>query len=383
MALQFDDIPAAIYDTFIMEQFGQQAIIDRPQFYNFVCPNCGDMNFPNKKKAYVYKDKWLYKCYKCGTSTPFALHLKQNAPEAYQRLLFSAFGDRAKPRERIEPTKDRPTTADLPFKEGELVKLTANDPAAAMGRNLCISRMIREEVYSDWYVCLAGEQFFDRDQFGNIVRDPVTGAPKGNEYRNRIIIPFYRFGGRWGQFDARAIDPDHPLRYRNFTGVKRTAYNIDFINFDEPFFILEGTIDSTFIRNAIAIGGIQHLAEVIADNPGIAANMDKCVMIWDNDEPGNRARWDTCNAGYRWFDWTGIKSKDINGAVMAGEMPLDEDGYVDPDYIKSRIRSPGSANILFTLQYGNMAKKSYMQRKQNERAARERIAKSKEPEVLF
>lgn len=384
MSFQFDDISASVYDSFIVEQFGHQAMVEKPRFYNFVCPNCGDMNFPNKKKAYVYKDKWLYKCHKCGTSIPFALHLKQNDPDAYKRLIFTAFGDghdRAYKKKPDEPvSKVDPT---LPFKEGELIPLTANGPAVDAARAICIKRRIREEVYSDWYVCLRGDQFYDRDLYGNVVRDPVTGVPRGNEYHDRIIIPFYRFGGKWSQFDARAIDPGNPLRYRNFTGVKRIAYNIDFINYDEPFYILEGTIDSTFIRNSIAIGGIQHLSEIMTDNPNILAHADNCVMLWDNDEPGVKARWSTCNAGYKWFDWSGIHEKDINGAVMSGEMPLDEDGYVVDEFIRSRVRSAGAANILFAMQYGNMERKEYLKRKQNAKDARAKLMKMREPEVFF
>ena len=388
MAISFDDIPASVYDSFIHEQFEQYALDDsHPGFYNFVCPNpeCGDMNFPNKKKAYIYTDTWLYVCWKCGERMHFARWLKEHDEQAYQRLLFMAFGkERGTKKDAPAPRPERKLDAALPFKDGELMSIYDSDPLAQEALALCRSRRIREEVYAEWFVCRQGEQFYDRDASGNIVYDEY-GRPKGNEYRNRIIIPFYKFGGTWGQFDARAIDPNNPLRYRNFTGVKRGAYNIDFINYSETIYILEGTIDSTFIRNSIAIGGIPHFGEVIAENPQLAANKDKIVVLWDNDPEGRKARaGTTCDQGYKWFSWEGIRSKDVNGAVMSGEFPVNSEGYVDENFLKSRTRDPEGASIIFTMKYGNMKKEASRKRFDALKAFREGRAKpNNRPEVLF
>lgn len=368
MAISYDDIPAAVYDDSIKEQFSQYHLDDKhPGYYNFVCPNpeCGDVNLPNKKKAYIYTDTWQYVCYKCTPMMPYAKWLRQHDENAYQRLLFSAFGarrgHRASDENVIRPVQARPVDASLPFKDGELVPITSSHPLAVAGLNLCRQRRIREDVYSEWFVCLEGEQFLDRDANGNYVLDE-NGRPTGNKYKNRIIIPFYHFGGKWGQFDARAIDPNNTLRYLNFAGVKRTAYNIDFINYDEPIYILEGTIDSTFIHNAIAIGGIPHFESVFNENPKLKENKDKVVVIWDNDTKGQEARAKTCEMGFKWFTWEGIRSKDINGAVMSGEFPVDEEGFVRREIIESRIRDPEGSNILFMLKYGNVKKEAEKKR---------------------
>lgn len=389
MANTYDDIPAAVYDSSIREQFSapEYALDDsNPRFYNFVCPNpeCGDVNQPNKKKAYIYTDTWLYVCYKCTPKIPYAKWLREHDEAAYRRLLFNAFGPEKRRRspDAPLPVAPRPTEAALPFKEGEIIPILSDHPLAIAGLNLCRERLIREEVYSDWFVCLQGDQFLDRDANGNYVLDE-HGRPKGNEYRNRIIIPFYHFGGKWGQFDARAIDKKNPMRYRNFEGVKRSAYNIDFINYDEPIYILEGSIDSTFVPNAIAIGGIPHFDSVFAENPRLMANKDKVVVIWDNDDEGQKARAKTCEMGFKWFTWEGLKSKDINKAVMNGELPLDEDGFVRRDAIEARVRDPESASILFALKYGNMKKEAAKKKFEGIRKFQENKQKFRKPEVLF
>ena len=386
MAIDYSEIPDSVYDQVIHELYGAQNLKERSDHYEFVCPVCGDMRFPNKRKAWIYKDTWKYICFKCPCSMPFASYLKQTEPETYSKLIYSAFGAMPSQRKhREEPKEDRPVLPlNSPFVDGELMPITANHPLARAGLEVCRSRRIRPEVFEKWFVCLEGNQFLHRDANGNLIINPNTGRPEGNEYRNRIIIPFYHFGGKWTQFDARAIDPNNPLRYLNLKNVRREAYNIDFIRFDQPFYILEGTIDSTFIPNAIGIGGVQHLGEVLMDNPKIAEHKENCVFIWDNDEAGRNGRTVTCRDGYKWFDWEGIAEKDVNGEVLHGHnMPLDSDGYVKRECIDARTRLPGGSDILFMLKYGNVAKEKFKATMKTRREANARRAAAMTPETYF
>jgi hypothetical protein len=209
------------------------------------------------------------------------------------------------------------------------------------------------------------------------------GLATGNEFKNRLIIPFYKYGGSWTQFDARALDPDNKLRYRNFEGVKRQAYNIDFLDVTKPFYILEGTIDSTFIRNSIAIGGISHFDEVIADNPCIAEHKENCTVIWDNDQAGELARIDSVKKGYKWFNWSGIKEKDVNGAVLSGEMPVDDNGYVSSEFIETRCSPPEGAAIIFALERGDMKERKAQEQREQRKNLLAKIAAKQKVEVFF
>ena len=386
MAIDYSEIPDSVYDQVIHELYGTQNLKEKSDHYEFVCPICGDMKFPNKRKAWIYKDSWKYICFKCPCSMPFAQYLKQTDRETYSRLIYSAFGVNPGERKKREEVKEeRPILpVNSPFKEGELIPITANHPLARAGLAECKSRRIRPEVFEKWYVCLEGDQFKNRDANGHYIIDPNTGRPTGNEYKNRIIMPFYRFGGKWTQFDARAIDPNNPMRYMNLKNVRREAYNIDFIRFDQPFYVLEGTIDSTFIPNAIGIGGVQHLWEILMDNPKIAENKERCVFIWDNDQAGRDGRTATCRDGYKWFDWDGIMEKDVNGEVLHGtNFPLDEDGFVRQECIDARTRLPGGSNILFMLKYGNVAKEKFKEAQKAKREANARRQAAITPEVYF
>lgn len=382
--VSYDRIPDTEFENVVQSHFGHLHMVEKSGWYNFVCPFCGDVNVPNKKKAYVYKDKWLFRCYKCGASQHLMQYLKENDRETYddmiKQMLTAEFDET---RERKKEFAEKKAPSMLPFMEGELVSVMSNNnPLAKVGLDLCKQRMIRPEVYEGWYVCLEGEQFLAMDSFGNLILDD-NGKPMGNDYKNRLIIPFYKFGGSWHQFDARALDPDNKCRYRNFTGVKREAYNIDFIDYSKPFYILEGTIDSTFIKNSIAIGGVQHLADMLHDNPEIEKHKNNCTIIWDNDDAGKKARLDSVKDGFRWFDWKDISEKDINGAVMKGQMPLDQRGFVRSDYIEDRSMPPEGADILFALEHGDLKKRENAEKKATRQLFREKLAASKRLGVYF
>ena len=51
-----------------------------------------------------------------------------------------------------------------------------------------------------------------------------------------------------------------------------------------------------------------------------------------------------------------MAAKDVNGAVMSGEFPVNEEGFVDDAFIASRVRDPEGSKIIFTMKYGNMKK---------------------------
>ena len=107
---------------------------ERSDHYEFVCPNCGDMRFPNKRKAWIYKDTWKYICFKCPCSMPFAYYLKQTDREAYKRLIYAAFGEMGHEGTRKEKPKEERVelSPELPFVDGELLPITVDNDIKLM-----------------------------------------------------------------------------------------------------------------------------------------------------------------------------------------------------------------------------------------------------------
>lgn len=344
--------------------------------YNFRCPICGDSESNlNKKRGYIYTSNWWYECFnECGGMT-FIDFLKQEHNEIYKKVIFHAFDNSVKKFEK----KDIKTKAEktynasnlYKFKHGELIPITDNHPKAIEALNYCIGRHIPPSVYKKWFVCLKGDEFLNRDDKGKLIYND-RGYPTGNEYGGRMIIPYYRYGGKWIQFDARAMDEGATLRYRNLESADREMYNIDFINFNEPFFLLEGAIDSTFIRNSVAFGGAKHLKPFLEKYPEILKNVHNAVIIWDNDETGRDEIPNTVKLGFSWFEWSDIKPcndflikpdgskrelKDINDTILYSDcFRLDKQGFIVFDDLKKYIRKADGSLIKLTMLYGNREK---------------------------
>lgn len=381
---KFDEgrIPDSVFHDAVQEVLGNCTLScnSTGTEYTFHCPMCGGhTKNRNIKCGYVYTDTWKYKCYnECG-SMSFLYFLKKEHHDVWKKVIFHAFDNSKRDKKKVviktRVQKTYNATNLYKFKDGELIDITDSDhPVAIEALNYCISRKIRKDVYKKWFVCIRDDKFFDRDANGDLVYND-KGYPKGNEYGNRIIIPYYKYGGKWVQFDARSLDPNPFLRYKNLADADREMYNIDFINVNEPFFLLEGSIDSTFIRNSIAFGGTQHLMKFLEQYPELKKNAHNGTVIWDNDEAGRDEMPKTVKLGFNWFEWTDIKPtdeykynsdgtlriiKDINNAVMYSDsFKLDKHGFIVFDDIKKYIRKAEGASVKLTLLYGNRDKMKF------------------------
>jgi len=363
----FRDIPNADMEAAVHEAFDEYSLVEVLNGFNFVCPYCGQM--PNnsftkpERKAYVYRDTWNFVCYKCRPAHHVMWEFRESYPTIFNRLLFMLYGQGNKgPQKKIERQY---VEGAYQFKDGELVSLEEeNDPDVQTAIDFCKKRQIREKVYKEWFVCKKDKRFLDKNPDGTLKLNEY-GLPTGNEYGNRLIIPYYRFGGSWVQFDARDLTNKSKMRYRNYAGAKRELYNGDFIHFNKPFFMLEGAIDSTFIKNSVAVGGLKHFKSFVEADPNFKEYKENGVIIFDADEAGIDDLRTVMNMGFKWFDWSkfrndnpqspdfGGKVKDINEAVLnCSEFKMTPDGYVDPEFIMAHTYSAEAGIMLLNMKYG-------------------------------
>lgn len=342
--------------------------------YNFRCPICGDSKKnPHARRGYVLfnKGNWVYVCHnECG-SMSFLSYLKRYYDDLYKKVCIHAItSDRTSIRKRDDRTDAEKTyvSIDKVFKKNELVSILDDHPLAIQALNWVISRGIRVRTYMYWYVCLPGDEFYDRDGDG-VIQYGENGMPLGNEYKNRIIIPYYRFGGKWSQFDARAIDPKAFIRYKNLKNVTREPYNIDWLDVTRPFYLLEGCIDSTFIENAISFGGTQHFETLLRTYPDILRYAHNGTVIWDNDEAGYDMIPKSIEYGFQWFNWSTVRPndkskyksdgtirviKDINDLILYTDLvDRDENEYIKCESLIPYIESARGGLIKTSLLYGD------------------------------
>ena len=104
--------------------------------------------------------------------------------------------------------------------------------------------------------------------FQNRLLDKAINRPKAfylsltdKVHKNRLIIPFFDENGKICYYQSRTIlDSDnlYKPRYISKIGGDKTIFNIDKVDQNsENIFVFEGPINSCFVKNGVAIGGIQ------------------------------------------------------------------------------------------------------------------------------
>ena len=127
----------------------------------------------------------------------------------------------------------------------------------------------------------------------------------------RVVIPFYDIKGNVFAFQGRAFGIEEPKYITiKLEENKRRIYGLDRMNMNEQVKIVEGPIDSMFLKNAIAVAGSDLEMKQLKN---------KAVYIFDN-EPRSieiiKKMQKLIEKNYQVFIWPkNIKVKDINDLI--------------------------------------------------------------------
>lgn len=158
---------------------------------------------------------------------------------------------------------------------------------------------------------------FDRvyytDQFDRI--SEFAGTPVKD--KERLILPFFKEDKTLFGVQGRSLQKDQ-VRYITlmFDKDHPKLFGIDKINPDEPITIVEGPIDSLFVKNCIAMAG---------SDAQLNKYKTSAVIALDN-EPRNKQIVDKMakllDTGFSIVIWPeSIREKDINDMVLSGMDP--------------------------------------------------------------
>ena len=373
---EFENIPDFVLHDAVRETLGSCNLVGGSggTNYNFRCPICGD----SKTRTYLRRgfiltnqETWVYYCQnECG-SMAFTSYLKEYHPEVFRRVIFHALKEKTKfvhKEKKVVEKSSKYLGTEYKFKDGELLSVMDTDPLCEIALTECKRRKIPESVYKTWYVCIKDDYFTNKDELGYVLLDE-RGIPTGNEYGNRLIIPYYKLGGKWSQFDARALSSKMMLRYKNIKDTQRELYKADWLDTTKPFYLLEGAIDSCFIKNSVAFGGTKHLHRYLEEYPKMNTNSSNGTIIWDNDDAGVFELMSNLDLGFKYFDWLMItvkdefkfktdgtlrEIKDINDFVLySNECVLDKDGFIEHSCLTPYIKNSEGSKIRLIQQYGN------------------------------
>ena len=248
----------------------------------------------------------MYKCHNCGISRSFANFLKEQNEDLYNEYLLERYKEGIGGRNVAQPDLtqfvSKPVFKPKPIDLDKVSDLNSLHQARAY----LLGRGIPEDKLHLFYYCPNFKKWTNKQK-------EVFADTKNDD--DRIIIPLIDQDGKLFGFQGRSLDFNAKMRYITvmLDEDKPKVFGLDRMNREEPVYVTEGPIDSTFLGNAIAMCG----ADV-----DLRSLDYKFVFVYDN-EPRNKQIVEriesTIVQGYPVVIFPkGIQEKDLNDMHVAG-----------------------------------------------------------------
>lgn len=329
--LDFVDIQYAQTLASRLDQFRVRST--RPYKINFRCPLCGDSQRSRTKARgwLLEKDSNLfYYCHNCGASHSFSYFLKSIDPLAFNDYVAEKFmkntANTGKP--ILETTKfEAPKFQKNPLKDiKKISQLAWNHPVKAYIQKRQIPsnqhyRLFYASKFKNWINTIVP------DKFDNLDKDEP-----------RLVIPFMDENKRVFGVSARGFNPNG-VRYLTVMFDDRPKiFGLDTVDFNRQYYVVEGAIDSLFIKNAVAMAGADGSVK------GLSRAENNAVFVFDA-EPRNKEihkrMAKVIDAGYKICIWPNdLPGKDINEMYLNGVTNVG-------DIIKENVYSGLEAKLKF------------------------------------
>lgn len=331
--------------AWIDNEFAYRAFAHLPRFkqinnssvykLNFRCPVCGDSKTDqNKARGWYYGDgnHGNVHCYNCDYHATISNYLKDYEPDLYKEYILEIKKEQAHvssgPKEKVEVKKPEPKIIKKLPTCIRVDQLAEDHPIV----KYVLSRKIPKEAWS--------RLWFTRE-WPKLVNAIAPGTYKKEMPEPRLVIPIYNANGKAEAFQGRALRKDAPQKYITIKAYPDATkiYGVERINPNKDVFVLEGPLDSLFVKNSIAITGGSLDLEIIPFK-------DKRIWVMDNEarHPDTIKRMKRLiESGEKvvfWDEWK-IPGKDVNEFIKNGATPEQVQEYISNNYeqgLKATLR---------------------------------------------
>jgi transcription elongation factor Elf1 len=286
--------------------------------WNFSCPLCGDSKKNLlKARGYVYKkgNNLFYSCKNCGIGTSLGKLLENVDGSLYKEYVLERYKSGESGFSNFkEPTFNVPSPRfdklDKPkiFEHAEFCSNLSSE-------HFCLAYLKNRQIPKEFY-----SQLLFTSHYKKFIDALVPNHGKKLIDDARVIIPFYDVYNNLIAVSGRALETsDKTLRYitiRTTNSEEKLVFGMDRVSVHEPVRVVEGPLDSLFIKNCVASADA-NLA-IVAEN--ISAG--KKVLIFDN-EPRNKEivklMQESIKSNHNIVIWPNtIQAKDVNEMIMSG-----------------------------------------------------------------
>lgn len=286
-----------------------------PYKINFRCPICGDsQKSRSKARGWLLErdNKFSYYCHNCGASQGFNFFLKTVDPLLYNDYIAEKFvaNTTISSTNKLEQFKtEAPKFTSNPLKE--LKKVSQLQPDHPIKKYIQKRKIPPKHHYRLYFA----PKF--KTWINSIIPDKFDPKKIGKD-EPRLIIPFLDEEGQVFGVSARGFDPNAPRYITIMFEERPKIFGLDKVNFNEPYYIVEGAIDSMFLENAVAMNGAE-------GNTSGVKNVENACFVFDA-EPRNKdihkRMQKVIKNGHKICIWPSeVPGKDINEMYLAGLDP--------------------------------------------------------------
>ena len=291
-----------------------------PYRINFRCPLCGDSQKSRTKARgwLLEKDNnFYYYCHNCGASQSFSYFLKQVDPLAFKDYVSDKFINKTK-KPDDESTLDK-TTFEAPQFDNKTALKSIKKVSQLDWNHYAKVYIAKRLIPSAQHYRLYYAPKF-KTWINSIIPDKFASVEKDEP---RLVIPFFDENKKIFGVSARCFKPDSSLRYITIMFEDRPKiFGLDSVNFNQPYYVVEGAFDCMFLKNAVAMAGADGNTDSLKN---VAEN---AIFVFDA-EPRNKEihkRMEKIiNQGYKICIWpNNLPGKDINEMVLNGHNNIEE-----------------------------------------------------------
>lgn len=290
---------------------------------NCRCPLCGDSKTDKSKtRGWILEQSNVftsYYCHNCNANLPFAGFLQKVDINLYNDYIKESLLEKYKGNESkvVKPTRIR----EMDFKTPRFLKNKSPLLRIKKISQLKPDHPARLYVDDRKIPIKAHYKIYYASKFVNWVNSIIPEKLGNMPEHPRLVLPFINRSNELVGFSGRSFDPREKQRKYISIMLDKSAskvYNLNEIDFNKRYYIVEGPIDSLFLDNAMAMAG----ADI---DISILTNTKNCVIIFDN-EPRNSdivrnidKAIDQKLSVVVWPDY--LQEKDINDMVLSGRSP--------------------------------------------------------------
>ncbi len=292
-----------------------------PYRANMRCPICGDSE-KSKVKARGWildkKNQAFYYCHNCGASMTLGYFIKQVAPTVYDEYVIDSRLERDTLRRQVDKIKTGLDTLRMSkpkFKTKESPLHRIKKISSMKDSHPAKQYITKRQIPTDKHYLL-----YYAPKFNSWVNSVVKDKLSSDYDEPRLITPFIDEHGNLFGFAGRSFDPNANLRYITIMLDEDMPkmFGMNTVDFNKPYFVVEGQFDSMFLDNCVAMAGAD------GNSRGLK-NLGNATYVFDN-EPRNKeivARMEkVANRGDKVVIWPQkLPGKDINDLVLAGLSP--------------------------------------------------------------